>query len=282
MTDSPDRPAGEGPPRAGTPPGGTAPDRGETQPEDPFRTLSPSAEDSASAYARGYGDGVRGALREVISLAARGHTASEIRLLAQTRLSKLGDEVALRRKSLLAPPQRVPLESLVRPRLRGEGPNPQHPPAAPGSSYLFLEVTPREARTFLKDLLGRGVRGLALTRIPQDLRPVAPPPALAILHLGGGGAPEEGVEAVQSDPNYLTSHVANFWDSADGPGVVHFEAFEYMQSETSFEKALKFVHWLVGSAQSNKGYLVVTLDPGSLEGRQLSVLKKDFNHTVSG
>ena len=66
----------------------------------------PADEEFARTYAAGYEEGVRSALREVLQHASRGHTAQELRILIESRLARLSEEVELKRKGLLAPPRR--------------------------------------------------------------------------------------------------------------------------------------------------------------------------------
>ena len=66
----------------------------------------PRTRSTRGRYAAGYEEGIRSALREVVLHSSRGHTAQEIRMLAESRLARLSEEVDLKRKSLLAPPRR--------------------------------------------------------------------------------------------------------------------------------------------------------------------------------
>lgn len=245
-----------------------------------------SGDEGADGYARGFGDGVRSALKEVTGLASRGHTASEIRLFAETRIAHLGEEVEMKRRSLLSPPRRLPVEALLRVKLKDhEGPR-AFPPIALGSSYLFFEPTPRQARAFTREVVALGCGALIMTRLPQEARPPGSGSRVAILHLGAqhtGPAGEDGVESIgDSDPGQLTGRLSRFFDSTPPPAAVVLEAFEFLYSESGFDKALKFVHWLNALAAERKGFFILALDPESLDKRQASLLRRDFNHEIMG
>jgi|GEM_PF-413496 hypothetical protein len=255
----------------------------EDPPASPVPVPDPD-EEAARAYADGYGEGVRNALRDIIGLASQGHSASEIRLFAQTRLARLGEEIALKRRSRLVPPDRIPLETLLRgPRALGGGEPVSSPLIAfPGHSYLFVDPRGLKARGFLHSLLERGMAAVALTRFPRELKEAMGRSNLKILYLGRQEASEEGVESVQdADPGLLTGRIQRALEGFPSPPVIHLEAFEYLETEVGFEKALKFIHWLTGEVQARRGVLIVSLDPVSLEPRQLSLLRRDFNHEVA-
>ncbi|MCI4318467.1 MAG: hypothetical protein L3J96_08005, partial [Thermoplasmata archaeon] len=81
----------------------------------PGRAATPPDEESANAYADGYGEGLREAFREVLQHASRGHTAQELRILIESRLARWREDVEVKRKSLLGPPRRPSWGPLLRP-----------------------------------------------------------------------------------------------------------------------------------------------------------------------
>ncbi|MDE1820063.1 MAG: DUF835 domain-containing protein [Euryarchaeota archaeon] len=241
---------------------------------------SSSRGDGPTSYARGWGDGARDALHFVTRLVARGHTPSEIRVFVESRLGHLDEEVRLKRKTLLSTPVGIPVESLVRVQPRGSSSAPAFPPAVPGYNYLFLEETRQVARSFLRELLPRVGRGLAITRLPNELRRMAPVEDLVILHLGVEGTTEEGVEAAESSPTQLTGRVDNFLNGTPEPALVYLEAVEFLNTQNSFDLTTKFVYWLHSKVQQHHGLLVLSVDPGAFSRSQVATLERDFNHVV--
>lgn len=282
------------PDRPGSPSGPAGPGPGEPDPSDrDERDGSPAAEvPSASgwgerepatgptSYARGWGDGVRDGLNFVNRLVARGHTPSEIRVFVESRLGHLDEEVRLKRKTLLSSPSGVPVESLVRVQPRGAPAPSSLPPPTPGYNYLFLEETRNIARSFVRDLLPRVGRALAITRLPSELRRMATTEDLLILHLGGEGAAEEGVEAAESSPTQLTGRVENFLNATTEPALVYLEAVEYLNVQNNFELTTRFVFWLHQRIQHKNALLVLSVDPGAFSRSQVATIERDFNYVV--
>ncbi len=250
-----------------------APDR-----PSPGAPEGPAEEGGAGAYARGFGDGVRSALREVMSWASRGHTPAELKVLAQSRLSHLDEEVALKRRTLLSAPQSIPLESLLR--VRGPESAPGFPPLAPGYTYLFLEERPLLARRFLAEALPRLGGALGLTRLPGELRAVAPREALEVLYLGVESPSDPGVEGASNNVSGLTSRVQDFLGRDGSSRALYLEAFDYLTVWNDFEPAMKFLYWASAEVHSHRGVLLVSVDPDSLSRVQLRTLERDFNHRI--
>lgn len=236
--------------------------------------------DGPTSYARGWGDGVRDGLHFVTRLVGRGHTSSEIRVFVESRLGHLEEEVRLKRKTLLSSPAGIPIESLVRVQPRGTDLPASFPPAVPGYNYLFLEETRRVGRLFVRDLLPRVGRALAITRLPSEMRRMAKLEDLVILHLGGEGATDEGVEGAESSPTQLTGRVDNFLNATPSPALVYLEAVEYLSTQNSFELTTKFVYWLHSKMQQHHGLLILSVDPGAFSRSQVATLERDFNHVV--
>ncbi len=241
---------------------------------------SSEAGNGPTSYARGWGDGVRDALHFVTRLVARGHTPSEIRVFVESRLGHLEEEVRLKRKTLLSSPAGIPVESLVRVQPRGATGPSAFPPPIPGYNYLFLEESRVVGRSFVRELLPRVGRALAITRLPSELRRMATLEDLVILHLGGEGAAEEGVESAESSPTQLTGRVDNFLNATTQPALVYLEAVEYLNTQNSFDLTTKFVYWLHSKVQQHHGLLVLSVDPGAFSRSQVATLERDFNHVV--
>ncbi len=257
----------------------------EGEQERPSKPNSPPSPESE--YSRGYEDGTRETLREVVSFIARGHSASEVRLLAETRLDHPGAEWRG------GPPRpqvnrRVPLEALLPGRARAEAePAPAPPSILPGYSYLFFETSPHLAPTFLVEVMRKGMPLVAITRHPESLPPAPDPGRFLALHLVGEGAASEeanlsGVRSVEADTQTLTGIVERFREGRDEPIACYFEALEYLNAEAGFDRTIRLIHWLNTAAQKGRGVLIVSTDPASLSASQLSALRRDFNFVRQG
>ena len=237
-------------------------------------------EEYARAYAAGYEEGVRGALRETLEHVTRGHTPQEIRMLTASRLARLPEEVELKRKSLLAPPRRTAWGSLLRPPAparawAGVAPAGTAPVfrLLPGRSLLIREERPLRAVEVLRANASHFPRVALVSMRPPELPGVAAAQRLD-LTVGAGGTSDDPGQGRLS-PGEISGRLR---DPTEAPGgaLVYVDALEFLATEHSLETTLKFVHWLVNQAQETGSALVVSFDPRSLEVRDMSRLERAF------
>lgn len=243
--------------------------------------LPPTGDASfADAYAAGYGEGVRESLREVLQHASRGHTAAEIRILVESRIARIPEEVELKRRSLTQPPRRPAWGALLRP--PGPVPFPVADPGAPAAgappepftpatSYLFREERPRESIRFAREVAARHGRALWVSaEAPPDLG-LAPERVLfvrpAARSAGGepGGGPGEIAGRIRGVP------------SDAGPVLAYVDALEFFVTEFGVETTVRFGTWLGTWAREAGSTCIVSMDPRSLPERELVRLQRAFN-----
>ncbi len=238
-------------------------------------------------YVRGFEEGTRSALMEVLSYIAKGHTASEIRFMAETRLAHLRGELEERRQAILRVPPSLPKSTLMpgtgRSSERGERTLPT--PMA-GYSYLFLEENHTQARHFIGQLLDQGLPVVAITRQPQDLPEPKDPHHLLTLVVDSRGNDEwkgeelSGRHSVGADSSAITGVINRFLEGSGPQVACYWECFEYFVNERTYEQSLKLVHWLNSTVLSKKGILVLSVDPETMSATQLRNLRVDFNHCM--
>jgi hypothetical protein len=243
-------------------------------------------------YSRGYEEGARNVLMEVMSFVSKGHTSLEIRYLVETRLAHMGEETRERRQSrTLSAPRRIPLESLLPQKPHRESSIPRDeaaPLIQPGFSYLFLQGARSQSRQFLGSMLSHGLPVVAITRLSQELVQYSPRGKLLVLHIDSRGGDDGnddtlvGVRHVGADINKLTGILVRFHERMGDQVGIYMESFEYLKSEYSFEVAIRLVHWLNTMTQKGDGVLAVSADPESMDKQQLSDLRRDFNIEKSG
>jgi hypothetical protein len=258
----------------------SAPERSGGSPP-PLETEPPADEEYARTYAAGYEEGLRSALREVLQHAARGHTAHELRILVESRLARVDEEVELKRRSLLAPPRRPAWNSLLR---VPQPTRPWSPPlgagaaptvrVAPGRSLLVREDRPTRAVELLRQSAHDFPRCALVSLRPPDLPGVSPERRVAIVpnssELAAGG---------RLSPGEIGGHLRGPAE-ASGGALVYVDALEYLIGEYGLDLTLKFVQWLVGEVEQTGSALIVSFDRRSLDAREESRLERPFQTVV--
>jgi hypothetical protein len=240
----------------------------------------PADEEFARTYASGYEEGVRSALREVLQHASRGHTAQELRILVESRLARLGEEVELKRKGLLGPPRRPAWGALLRapqPARPWPGPQTSTAPAllrlSPGRTLLVREERPARALAILRDSASVFPRVALVSQRPPDV-PGLPVGRRVDIDVAATSTGDAGGSA-RLGPGEIGGRLR---ESAEAPGgaLVYVDALEYLASEYSLDTTLKFVHWLVTEVEETGSALLVSFDRRSLDLKEMSLLERAF------
>jgi len=236
-----------------------------------------SDDDYAKAYSEGYGEGLREAFREMLQDASRGHTAAELRLLIESRLAHVRDDVELKRRSVLTPPKRPSWGTILRPAAPVAPWS--APPAAtavvigPGQAFLFSE--PRGARAMeCVDASAAGfARVLAIGLRPPTLRR-ASGDRVTFVPVASSGAP-----GTVLGPTALSGRIREAAEEAGG-ALVYFDAFETLLPESGPDQMMRFISWLVSEAAASRSAVVVSVDPATLEPRVFSMLQRAFERVL--
>ncbi|MGP8077470.1 MAG: hypothetical protein ACLQD8_00305 [Thermoplasmata archaeon] len=240
----------------------------EDDPPPPSEEEPPADEEYARAYAAGYEDGARNALREVVQHAARGHTPQEIRMLAEGRLVRLPEEVEMKRRGLLAPPRRTAWSSILRP----APPTPARPWAVPvggaappvrlvaGQGLLVREPRPTRAVEILRSAARAFPRVAIVSLHPPDVP---------------GLPPERRIEILPQDPTSIDgtggrTGLSELGGKLKGPteaaggALVYLDALEYYVAEEGAETTIRAIHWLIGKMRTTGSTLLVSCDTRSM------------------
>ena len=235
----------------------------------PGEADAPPDAEYSRGYADGFGDGLRTALRDVLQHVARGLTAQELRFLVESRLARVAEEIELKRKSLLAPPRRIPLGPVARPPSPFVAPHDALYPARAeaGSSHLFLEDRPRRAAAFAihNALVFR--QRLAISRQPPELprggwlslRPVAP------------SAAEDATRATLSGLGGRLQAACSA-----RPTLGYVAGFDFLVTEYGPEPVLKFAFWLADLARRTAGCVVASVAPEAFSTTDRTRLQRAF------
>ncbi|MFZ0830518.1 MAG: hypothetical protein WCB18_04770 [Thermoplasmata archaeon] len=235
---------------------------------------APPDEDYADAYSEGYGEGLREAFREVLSHVGRGHTVGEIRVLVESRLARIRDDVASKRRNVLGPPRRPAWGALLRPPTSNRPVPDSLPHLARGNSYLFREDRPSHALTFVGRAGGEYGRILCITTRPPEFVGV-PKNRVEILRLALP-SPGSTISEGELDPGGLGGRIKEATE-AKGGALVYFDVLEVMGTEYSMDTTLKFVNFVTAQVANTGSVFVASVDPGTLEDRDLRRLQRSFN-----
>ncbi len=242
----------------------------------------PKDEEFARTYAAGYEEGVRSALREVLGHASRGHTTAELRMLIESRLARLPEEVELKRRSMLAPPRQPAWASLLRSPVgaRAWVAPVGAPPAlgfrlAAGGSLLIKEERPRRAVELLRDAAKQFPRVVLLSLHPPDLPELRPEQRIVIPITSTA----EGGDGSALAPGEIGGRLREPTESPGG-ALVYLDALEFLATEHSLETALRFVQWLGNQVGTTGSALLASVDPRSLDLRDLSRLERAFQNVA--
>jgi len=240
-------------------------------------------EEWSDAYAEGYGEGLREALREMLQHASRGHTAQELRLLIESRLARIREDVELKRKGLLGPPRRPSYGPLFRTAPAAPSPAPREAAPRPiesverGVSYLVLEERPARAVELLRSAAGKFPRVVVVTFHAPDLAGIEPSKVTRIPVAVRGV-----VGAVADDalgPQEIAGRIRTATE-AEGGALVYIDALEVMASGGATELLVRFVQWVADQVARNRSALIVSLGPNSFGDPVKSLLQRAFNKVL--
>jgi hypothetical protein len=236
---------------------------------------APADEEYAEAYSEGYGEGLREAFREVLSHVGRGHTVGEIRVLVESRLARIRDDVSAKRRNILGPPRRPAWGALLRPPARARPEPMPAPRLAKGTSYLFREDRPHHALSFVSRAGAEYRRILCVTTNPPEFVGV-PRNRVEVLRLA---LPSPGLGASEGelDPGGLGGRIKEATEETGG-ALVYLDALEVMSTEYSLDTTLKFVNFVTAQVARTGSAFVASVDPGTLEDRDLRRLQRSFNN----
>jgi hypothetical protein len=244
------------------------------------RTTGPGDDEFIEGYAKGYADGLREALRELRAHAGRGASPQELRMLIESRLARVPEDVAVKKKGLLRPPARAPWASLLRPPAAPAWSPPRSSlpvaPAVPGSTHLFREERPKGAVELLRASAPRFRQVVLVSQRAPDLPGIAPEHVDWIVPAGSRAESSGSPGAL--DPSAFAGRIRAAVDV--GSVLVYLDAIEFLSTEYPVDFTLRVVLWVAQDAARNGSAVIASVSPGALEPRDVSRLERAFQ-TVS-
>ncbi len=153
----------------------------------------------------------------------------------------------------------------------------EEPALKSGSSYLFTDRGVVRAFEVFKKLLAEGRRGLVITRTHpnrvQQLHSLDCP----IMWIAKSTKPTGGV--ISLEPTRLMkihSTISDFIKANPGSAVL-LDGLEYLITENGFGPVMKAVQLTNEEVAMSGSYLLVPVDPRTLETQQLGFLEREFS-----
>ena len=225
-------------------------------------------DDYAPTNLAGYHEGARSDLRDLLDQASRGHTVAELRLLVQSRLAHLPEELELRRRRLVALPRSSPwgLTPSHSGPPRPWGTRPASVRVVPGSQVLVREERPHRAVELAREAAPRFGLLVVVSPDPPPFPGVPEAKRRTISLPAGGEGPSLESLAGQMGGLLRTP-----------PGVlIYLDAIETVSLQDGAETALRFVNWVLAQAREHGGAVIAAVHPRVLPPKDQSLLERAF------
>jgi predicted ATPase len=146
-------------------------------------------------------------------------------------------------------------------------------PAVPFGAFMLKEPKAEHSIAAFTALMERGHNGICISRIPHD-------------KLGSAGkykrarylwlTKKPGKDYI---PPSLTkiSHEVTTYIKENANSVVVLDGLEYVIGNMEFNKVLRFINELVDSTALYKSILIIPVNPGAIERKQLALLERDMS-----
>ncbi len=242
----------------------------------------PPEDDSAKGYIKGFQEGLQEAWDEIIKLSTKGYTSRELQIMAKTKRSMVFQRV----QQKIAELERAVGRKIFAPQEGGQLAAPPPPPVQlmPGWSYAIKEDRPDRSFAMFAALLGKGSRGLCISRTHPDVLKQKygfQAESLWLTKTETQGTPGgKGVEFVS--PNnlaHLASAIREFLSKGEN-GAVIMEGMEYLTTQNDFKSVLKFIQLINEQVVLDKGFLIVPVVEGTLEPKDFSLVEREMSQVL--
>lgn len=252
-------------------------------------------------YAKGYRDSLVDTWEEVLKMATKGYSPQEIQIIAKTKSNDAKRKIELKISELEADlAQDDIIDTDEMPPLAGiaEEEPIREVDMAPRKSYLIKESRPAKCYDMLLREIAKDRPVLIIARTsPNDIRDrynigksqviwltmneklpdSLPPSALGVADSAKGMTGPDDEYVRPADLPKLYSLALNFIDGHTN-GVILLEGFEYLFSHHSnFKPLMNFLQKLNESVIQMGFNLVLSLNPGSFDQKQLSLLESEMS-----
>jgi hypothetical protein len=146
-----------------------------------------------------------------------------------------------------------------------------------GSSYLFTDKGVVRAFDAFKKLISEGRRGLVITRSHpsrvQQLYSLDCP----IMWIAKSSKPSGGVLSLEPTRLMKIHSTISDFIKANPGSVVLLDGLEYLVTENGFAPVMKAIQLTNEEVAMSGAFLLVPIDPRTLETQQLGLLEREFS-----
>lgn len=154
--------------------------------------------------------------------------------------------------------------------------NDENPVLREGTSYLFTDRDVSRAYESFKRLLAEGRRGLVIARTHPSRLQQSHALDCPIMWIAKSTKATSGVLSLE--PTRLMkihSTVSDFVKATKGSAVI-LDGLEYLITENGFSPVMKAIQLTNEEIAMNGAFLIVPIDPRTMETQQLGYLEREF------
>jgi len=142
-----------------------------------------------------------------------------------------------------------------------------------GFSYLVKETKPNKSFEIFVDQVTHNIQGLCVTRQhPTNIRKEWGLEKTPIIWLSN----QLGKVYVNpSNIGILSDTIIRFVEKS-GDGVILIDGIEFLIVNNDFDKVLRMIHHVTEAVMENRSRLIVSVDPRTLETRELALLERNM------
>lgn len=230
----------------------------------------------ADGYLKGYEDGMREAIDELMSSTSRkSYNATEIQLLARNQKNGISKKVALRRKQLER-------ELGVDLSEKEEEGSERRTEAGPGKTVLLKGENNQEAVEAFRDLVREGWEGLCISRSsPKDVRKIVGKECTVIWltkadPMGGDQEREEYLQPTETAK--MQSIIRNFLTKNKGKStVILLDGMTFIVTNTDFRSFLKIAQKLKDDVYQAQSLLLLPYEPKGMLENELNLFVNEMS-----
>lgn len=149
-----------------------------------------------------------------------------------------------------------------------------------GSSYLFTERAVPRAYDAFKRLLAEGKRGLVISRNHPERVQQAYGLDCPVMWIAKSTKPTGGVLSLEPTRLMKIHGTISDFIKANPGSVVLLDGLEYLITENGFGPVMKTVQLTNEEVAMSGSFLLVPIDPRTLETQQLGYLEREFSSPI--